>query len=84
MYEIEITKKAEHFLKKLDKNEAKIILKKIYAIRENPFAHVKRLEGHKLWRLRIMDFRAVLDIVISGKKIIVLRIGHRKKVYDDL
>ena len=82
MYQIEFAKKAEDFLKKLPKEDEEIILRKIYSIRENPFPFLKRLEGHKLWRLRIMDYRAILDIVISGRKIVVLRIGHRKIVYD--
>jgi mRNA interferase RelE/StbE len=82
MYSISIEKNAENFLKKLGREEAEIILKKIYSIRENPFRFVKRLQGEKLWRLRIGDYRAIIDVVISMNKILVLRIGHRKKVYD--
>jgi len=82
MYSVEITKKAEQFLKKLPEKDAEIILKKLYSIRENPFPHLKHLEGHKLWRLRVMDYRAIIDIIISGRKMIVLKIGHRKNIYD--
>ena len=82
MYSIQIEKNAEDFLKKLQKKDAEIILNKIYSIRENPFRYLKRLQGEKLWRLRIGDYRAVVDIVISMNKIIVIRIGHRKNVYD--
>jgi mRNA interferase RelE/StbE len=82
MYSIQIEKNAENFLKKLQKKEAEIILNKIYSIRENPFRYLKRLQGEKLWRLRIGDYRAVVDVIISMNKIIVIRIGHRKNVYD--
>ena len=82
MYSIEFAPKAENFLKRLNKNEADIILGKIYSIRENPFRFLKRLKGEKLWRLRIMKYRAEMDVVVSANKIIVLRIGHRKNVYD--
>lgn len=81
MYSIELSKKAKRFIKKLNKKDAEIILKKIYAIRENPFPHLKRLQGLKLWRLRIMDYRLIMDVVISGRKIIVLRISPRKDSY---
>lgn len=81
MYSIELSKSSKKFLKKIQKNDADIILNKIYSIRENPFPHLKRLQGEKLWRLRIMKYRAILDILISGKKITVLRIGLRKSVY---
>ena len=81
MYSIQIEKNAEDFLKKLQKKDAEIILNKIYFIRENPFRYLKRLQGEKLWRLRIGDYRAIIDIVISMNKIIVIRIGHRKNIY---
>ena len=83
MYLIQIEENAKKFLKKLNKNEAGIILNKIYSIRENPFRFLKRLKGEKLWRLRIMKYRAEMDVIISQNKIIVLRIGHRKNIYDN-
>ncbi len=81
MFSVDITRTANKFLDKLQRKDREILLKKLYSIRNNPFHFVKRLEGTKLWRLRIKDYRAVLDILISGNKIIVLRIGHRKNVY---
>jgi len=82
MYSIQIEKNAEDFLKRLQKKDAEIILNKIYSIRENPFRYLKRLQGEKLWRLRIGDYRAIVDVIISMNKIIVIRIGHRKNIYD--
>jgi mRNA interferase RelE/StbE len=81
MYLIQIERNAEEFLKKLQKEDAKIILNKIYSIRENPFRYLKRLQGEKLWRLRVTDYRIIVDVVISMNKIIVLRIRHRKNIY---
>jgi len=82
MYFIQVEKNAEEFLKKLSKKDAELILNKIYSIRNNPFRFLKRLQGDKLWRLRIADFRAIVDVIVSANKIIVLRIGHRKNIYD--
>ncbi len=82
MYSIQIEKNAEDFIKKLQKKDAEIILNKIYSIRENPFRFLKRLQGEKLWRLRIGDYRAIVDVIISMNRIIVIRIGHRKNIYD--
>ncbi len=81
MYSIEIEEIAERFLKKLPKQESKLILKKLYSIKSDPHRFVKKLQGNKLWRLRIKDYRAILDILITKKKIIVLRIGMRKNIY---
>ena len=82
MYSIQIEKNAEDFLKKLQKKDAEIILNKIYSIRENLYRFLKRLKGEKLWILMIGDYRAIVDVIISMNKIIVIRIGHRNNIYD--
>lgn len=82
MYSIELTEKSEQFIKKVSKKDAKIILSKIYSLRDNPFRFLKRLKGQKLWRLRVSDYRAIADVIVSGQKIIIIRIGHIKNIYD--
>lgn len=82
MYSIFIEKNAELFLKKVDARDKDMILNKLYSLRENPFRFLKRLQGEKLWRLRIADYRAIVDVIVTAQKIIVVRIGHRKNVYD--
>ena len=81
MYSVEITKKTGQFLRKISKQDSEIILKKLYSIRENPFRHLKKLKGNKLWRLRVLKYRIIVDVIISKNKIIVLRIGYRKNIY---
>lgn len=81
MYSIDIEKRAEKFLKKIPKRDSEIILKKVYSIRHKPFHYLKKLKGNKLWRLRIMKYRAIIDVVVSGKKIMVVKIGYRKNTY---
>ncbi len=81
MYSIELTKKAKQFLLKLPKTEQEIIVKKIYSLREQPHAHFKKLVGSRLWRLRIGKYRAIIDVIIKGKRLFVLRIGKRDEVY---
>jgi mRNA interferase RelE/StbE len=82
MYSIELTVQAERFLEKLSQVERERILKRIYSIREQPFSFLKKLHGNRFWRLRIDDYRAIVDVVVVRRKIIVLRIGHRRNVYD--
>jgi mRNA-degrading endonuclease RelE of RelBE toxin-antitoxin system len=82
MFSILIEENAEKFLKKLNKKDREMILQKIYSIRENPFRFLKRLQGSKLWRLRIADYRAMVDVIVSNNKIAVVRIGKRSNIYD--
>ena len=81
MYSIDITENAKKFLKKIPKKDSEIILNKIYSIKENPLRFLKRLKGYKLWRLRILRYSVIIDVVVSGNKIIVLKIGYRKNIY---
>lgn len=82
MYNIEFSKTSKKFVDKLLKEDAEIILNKIYSIRENPYRFLKKLKGEKLWRLRIGNYRAIVDVIISMNKIIVVRIGHRKNIHN--
>lgn len=81
MYSIEFSKSSKKFVNKLDNNDSEMILRKIYSIRDNPFRFLKRLQGEKLWRLRIGDYRTEIDVVVFNNKIIVVRIGYRKNIY---
>lgn len=84
MYSIKLTKRSKGFLNKIPYNDSSFILKKIYELRENPFkANLKKLKGYRLWRLKIKQFRAILDILITKKEITVLTIGYRRSVYKD-
>ena len=82
MYSVELSKSAKKFLKKISDKDKNILLNKLYSMRENPFRYLKKLQGNKLWRLRVLKYRMIIDVVISGRRIIVLRIGHRKNVYS--
>ncbi len=83
MYSIELSERAKKFLRKIQSKDAEIILNKIYSIKENPFRFLKKLTNNKLWRLRVLKYRIIVDVVISGRRIVVLRIGYRKNIYGD-
>ena len=82
MYSLWISEKAKKQLEKLPKSIQDIILNKVYSIRNEPFRYLKKLEGSKLWRLRIMDYRVIIDILITDKKIFVLTVDKRSRVYE--
>lgn len=84
MYSIEFTKTAKDFLHKLPKKDTEIIIKKVFELKDNPIKFLKRLQGHKLYRLRVLKYRVIIDVIVSGNKIIVVQIGLRKNVYDNL
>ena len=82
MYSIELSQTSIKFLKKLNKKDSDNILNKVYSLRDNPFRFLKKLQSQKLWRLRIGNYRAVIDVIIRNNEIFVVRIGKRKNIYN--
>ncbi len=81
-YEIVLSKKAFNQLKKLDKTAQKRIFKALERIRIRPEEYVQKLVGSSEFRLRVGDYRLILDIDKEKIQILVLKIGHRKNIYD--
>lgn len=86
MWEIEYAEKAARELLKLDRQAAKRIKKYLderIATDEDPRrfgeALAENLAG--LWKYRIGDYRVIVEIQDERVVVLVLRVGHRSKVY---
>lgn len=88
VWTIEWDIKAHKEFKRLDRSIQKKILnfltQKISPL-DNPRVFGKPLSYDKfgLWRYRVGDFRIVCKLNDDIIKIIVIKIGHRKDVYDE-
>ena len=62
----------------------KRILVKIESLAENPFPPgVKKLRGDEnLYRIRVGDYRVICQVQSELLLVLVLRIGHRKEIYQ--
>lgn len=72
--------------KTLEKVEEPIrlrIIEKLRELRTRPERVGKRLKHSDFWSLRVGDYRAIYEIDRDKNHVIILFIGHRKKVYDD-
>jgi mRNA interferase RelE/StbE len=87
-WKIEIDPAAERELDKLDPQIAKRIIKFLrdrIAPLEDPRSLGDPLKGPKFgeyWRYRIADYRIIVRIEDDIMLILVLRIGHRRNVYN--
>jgi len=80
-YNINWTRGALEELNKLESSIARRIVKKVDELSENPFSKdIKRLKGSDDFRLRVGDYRIIFDI--NETKILILKVGHRKNIYD--
>lgn len=73
-------------LKKLDRTVAARVLKALTALEnlDDPTKRCKALAGPYtgLWRLRVGDYRAILDIRRGELVVIALDLGNRSSIYD--
>ncbi len=70
------------FLRKLDKQEAERIVKKIdKEIKNNPLRYIKELVYADFGRIRIGDYRLFTDYEQIKDKLIINTIKHRKNAY---
>ena len=73
--------KAYDSLNKLEPVISRRILKKVDGLSENPFSKdIKKLKGNGDFRLRVGDYRIIFSI--EKDTIQILKVGHRKNVYD--
>ena len=86
MWQIEYAEKATRELLKIDRQAAKKIKKYLderIATDEDPRrfgeALAENLAG--LWKYRIGDYRVIVEIQDERVVVLVLRVGHRSKVY---
>ncbi len=80
-YEIIFSDKALKQLKKLDRDVQVRIIAVLERIRIRPELYVNKLVGDRAYKLRVGDYRIVMDIDRNKLKILVLKVGHRKKIY---
>lgn len=80
-YSIKWTPQVLNDLEKLPERIAERIINKIENIRNNPFHYLEHYEGADVYKLRIGDYRALIDVDLPGKILKVRLIGHRKNIY---
>jgi mRNA interferase RelE/StbE len=75
--------KAAKELAKIEESVRLRIVERLRELRDSPERVGKRLRFSDFWSLRVGDYRAVYEIDRDKNKVIVLFVGHRRKVYDD-
>ncbi len=80
-YDVIFSNKALKQLKKIDRSVQKRIIAALERIRVRPESYVTKLVGDTGHRFRVGDYRIIMDIDKNVLKILVLMVGHRKKIY---
>ena len=75
--------KAVKALEKIEKSIRLRIIEELRELRNRPERVGKRLKYSDFWSLRVGDYRVIYEVDRGKNQVVVLFIGHRKKVYDD-
>jgi mRNA interferase RelE/StbE len=82
-YTVLLTKKAEKQLDKLPDNIAEPIIEAINDLADNPrpvgYKNLKKRDGY---RIRIGDYRVIYEVFDNELVIDIIKLGHRKDIYD--
>jgi mRNA interferase RelE/StbE len=83
-YIVEVKPPARKELEALTDDVMARVIRKLDSLGDTPRpAGCKKLKGYKdLWRVRVGDWRVVYVIDDAAKLISVMRIAHRREVYE--
>jgi len=84
MYQIVFTRQANRALRKMSRNRARLIRKKLDQLAQDPYArhpNVTKLQGRPGYRLRVGDWRILYELKDDRLVILVLKIAPRGGAY---
>jgi len=81
MYSIVFSDKADEQFDKLEKIIQDRVLRALERIRLRPYDFVQKLVGSDLYKIRVGDYRVILDVKDDMLVILVVEVGHRKNIY---
>jgi mRNA interferase RelE/StbE len=82
-YKIEIKRSAVKEIKKLPVKELKRVLKAIGNLADNPHPiGAIKLSSQDFYRIRIGKYRILYEIMDDVLKIIIVKVGHRKDIFN--
>ena len=81
-YSVEWNPKTRKFLRKLPKDISERIVLKVKEAQEDPFRFLEHYEGDDHYKLRVGDYRLLIDVDFKNKVLLVQVIGHRSTVYE--
>lgn len=81
-YKIIWSIRAARQMERLDWSIAKRIYEKVDLLGQNPERYVEKLVRYPFYRLRVGDYRVILDIKNESLRILILKVGHRSNVYE--
>jgi len=81
-YTIKWNPKPYKFLEKLPKEITLRILDKVEKIKDDPFHYLEHYEGADVYKLRVGDYRLLIDVDFPNKILKIRVLDHRSRIYE--
>ena len=82
MADVVVSDRAADWLRNAEPNVRDRIMNKLHDIEDFPDHYLKRLSESPYYRLRVGDYRVIIDWRKDDGELFVREIGHRRNVYD--
>jgi mRNA interferase RelE/StbE len=82
LYEIIFSLKAKKQFLKLEKTVQERVISALERIRVRPEAFITKLVGDSGYKLRVGDYRIIMDIDKNKLLILIIKVVHRKNIYN--
>lgn len=80
-FNVKLHPKVQKFLDKSEKELSQRIKNKFIQLKDDPFIFLEHYEGADYYKLRIGEYRALIDVDHKRKIIFVRVLDHRSKIY---
>jgi mRNA interferase RelE/StbE len=81
MYSVKFSERAKKQLSKLDSKVQTHIILVLDRIKFRPFSFLRPLSDGEYYRLRVGDYRVIIDARRKELLLLVIKVGHRKNIY---
>ncbi len=83
-YKLLLRRSAEKELRKISAGDLRRVVHAIQALAQDPRPPGARMlkVPERYWRARQGDYRVIYEVDDHGKLVIIVKVGHRREVYD--
>ena len=82
IYKLIYTETAIRQLKKLERKVQERIKAALERVRIRPYIHVSKMVGEPHYKVRVGDYRIIMDIEQQKLMILIIKVDHRKNIYN--
>jgi mRNA interferase RelE/StbE len=80
-YTVVLTDSARRDLERLDRSVARRIVARLEDLQEDPLRKLGRLVNSPLYRLRVGDWRVIVEVDEREVRVLEIKAAHRRSIY---